>query len=1107
LLLKTESASLIYINSNASFEINISIKAELANYTFKIYGSNTSNTIYELNKTISNIVAGDVYIIQGQSNAVASIRSGSANENKSDYIRSYSSGTVYSSSLLSNDSWYIADGDVGIESNGNIGQWGLKLARILMDDLQIPIAIFNGANGAKTISYFQAPSDYKTSLNSNYGRLYYRLDKTGLKNYVKAVLWSQGEANAINNYISVSEYKNYFIKLKNSWLNDYPNLNNIYIFQTKDCNCGTISEGKMNVKEAQRQLASEMPGLLSIIPTTSLSIYSDNCHFPFTNGYESFATRIHKLVLHDIYGKSFSEEINAPMIKSVEFIAPNTLVIETDAIDLKFSSTDQATMLNRLKQDFELRNVNNVSITDVSLSGNKILFRLSGDPGTNGNISFIGYNSNIGYTITNSSDLELISFSYFPIKNSTYTYSNNSFNPVIENTSICNYIGALATINVIFPNPNASYIWFFKIPGGDFTPITSLNAGSTYSNYNSPSLEIKKSSTLPDLGAVYKVVVNNGFLGDFTSNEVVLNVNAISVSKSISGASAVCIGGSKTLTYGTGSVGTIQWQSSTVSSLSNFVDIVGENAEVFTATNLQKTTWFRVRNSSGVCSDVYCPAVQVIVNSVPVPGYILGGNVNVCKTNNSTVLSLNNYEGTIQWQKSTTSTGVFYNIPLANSDTYIASALTVPTYYRAILNSGVCSLYTEIVIINIDPIPVNKVITGATSICNGGSITLTYGTGSVGAIQWQSSTDSNSANFVDIVGETSEIFTASNLQQTTWFRVRNSSGSCSSTYSQAVQVIVNPLPIAGYIIGGNINVCKNTNSTLLSLNNYVGTIQWQKATTLTGIYSNISLATSANFTTSALTSTTYYRAAISNGICNTVYSSSVQIGVNALPIFNPIGPICFGSQISPLPNTSLNGIIGSWSPEFNNTLTTEYTFTPNIGFCSPSTKMTISVMETLPPIGSPIQIFNNNITNYISDLLAIGTNVFWYDSIENAKANISVLEPNTPIIIGNTYYAVQTINGCPSSPLAVKTFLNLDITDFDSKELQFYPNPVQDSFTLNYPEIISEINLFNCIGQSVFFANPKSINPTFNINYLPVGTYFMEVKSKNKKDIIKLIKK
>ncbi len=928
LLLKTESASLIYSNSKASFEINISIKAELANYTFKIYGSNTSNTIYELNKTISNIVAGDVYIIQGQSNAVASIRSGSANENKSDYIRSYSSGTVYSSSLLSNDSWYIADGDVGIESNGNIGQWGLKLARMLVDDLQIPIAIFNGANGGRTISYFQAPSDYKTSLNSNYGRLYYRLDKTGLKNYVKAVLWSQGEANSGSNYISINDYKNYFKSIKNSWLKDYPKIEKFYIFQTKDFNY-TIVEGKMNVKEAQRELASENPESISIMPTTSLYLFG-NAHFPFANGYESFATRIHKLVMHDIYGKSFSEEISAPMIKSVEFIAPNTLVLETDAIDLKFSSTDQATMLNRLKQDFELRNVNNVSITDVSLSGNKILFRLSGDPGTNGNISFIGYNSNIGYTITNSSDLELISFSYFPIKNSTYTYSNNSFNPLIENTSICNYTGAVATINVISPNTNATYKWFFKIPGGDFTPITSLNAGATYSNYNSPSLEIKISSTLPDLGTIYKVVSNNGVLGDFTSNEAILIVDEVSVSKLITGASAVCIGGSKT---------------------------------------------------------------------------------------------------------------------------------------------------------------------------------LTYGTGSVGAIQWQSSTDSNSANFVDIVGETSEIFTASNLQQTTWFRVRNSSGSCSSAYSQAVQVIVNPLPIAGYIIGGNINVCKNTNSTLLSLNNYVGTIQWQKATTLTGIYSNISLATSATYTASALTSTTYYRAAITNGICNTVYSSSVQIGVNALPIFNPIGPICFGSQVSPLPNTSLNGIIGSWSPEFNNTLTTEYTFTPNIGFCSPSTKMTISVMETLPPIGSPIQIFNNNITNYISDLLAIGTNVFWYDSIENAKANISVLEPNTPIIIGNTYYAVQTINGCPSSPLAVKTFLNLDITDFDSKELQFYPNPVQDSFTLNYPEIISEINLFNSIGQSVFFANPKSINPTFNINYLPVGTYFMEVKSKNKKDIIKLIKK
>jgi hypothetical protein len=187
-LLNTVDNELNYIDSKAPFAFNMTIQAELANYSFKIYRYNSSNNIYELDRTVSNIVAGDAYIIQGQSNAVASSRSGSANSNKSDFIRVYACGTPYSANLLKNNAWYIADGDVVSTSNGNSGQWGLKLARLLVDNLQIPIAIFNGANNGQGISFFKAPLDYKMSLNSNYGGLYYRLNQTGLRNSVRAVL-------------------------------------------------------------------------------------------------------------------------------------------------------------------------------------------------------------------------------------------------------------------------------------------------------------------------------------------------------------------------------------------------------------------------------------------------------------------------------------------------------------------------------------------------------------------------------------------------------------------------------------------------------------------------------------------------------------------------------------------------------------------------------------------------------------------------------------------------------------------------------------------------------------------------------------------------------
>jgi gliding motility-associated-like protein len=76
-------------------------------------------------------------------------------------------------------------------------------------------------------------------------------------------------------------------------------------------------------------------------------------------------------------------------------------------------------------------------------------------------------------------------------------------------------------------------------------------------------------------------------------------------------------------------------------------------------------------------------------------------------------------------------------------------------------------------------------------------------------------------------------------------------------------------------------------------------------------------------------------------------SATVQVAENGVvPVFNQVPSICIGEVLSPLPTTSLNGIVGSWSPAINNTQTTVYTFTPANSVCSSTTTMTIAI---LPP--------------------------------------------------------------------------------------------------------------------------------------------------------------
>jgi gliding motility-associated-like protein len=71
-----------------------------------------------------------------------------------------------------------------------------------------------------------------------------------------------------------------------------------------------------------------------------------------------------------------------------------------------------------------------------------------------------------------------------------------------------------------------------------------------------------------------------------------------------------------------------------------------------------------------------------------------------------------------------------------------------------------------------------------------------------------------------------------------------------------------------------------------------------------------------------------------------------------IPTFTQVDPICVGDLLSNLNTVSDNGFSGTWSPAINNTVTTEYTFTPTPvpGVCFEETKMTIQVLTQTTPM-------------------------------------------------------------------------------------------------------------------------------------------------------------
>jgi gliding motility-associated-like protein len=82
------------------------------------------------------------------------------------------------------------------------------------------------------------------------------------------------------------------------------------------------------------------------------------------------------------------------------------------------------------------------------------------------------------------------------------------------------------------------------------------------------------------------------------------------------------------------------------------------------------------------------------------------------------------------------------------------------------------------------------------------------------------------------------------------------------------------------------------------------------------------------------TTTTDYNFTPDPGQCATT-PAPVQVVVNPIitTTFDPIDPICEGDS-NPLPTTDINGVTGNWTPAFDATTTTDYSFTPDPGQCA-----------------------------------------------------------------------------------------------------------------------------------------------------------------------------
>jgi hypothetical protein len=357
------------------------------------------------------------------------------------------------------------------------------------------------------------------------------------------------------------------------------------------------------------------------------------------------------------------------------------------------------------------------------------------------------------------------------------------------------------------------------------------------------------------------------------------------------GNSVVASGGDASITY--------SWRSSADS----YIAVIGGAiASTYTPpAGLTTATSYRRYANDGTCNtspEVSTGTWAVTVQATPGAGSIAADQTICYNTAPSGLTSSSNGTGTgtinYVWEVSTTNASSgFSTIGGATSSTYAPSALTASSWYRrsttSTLNSNACtSSTTSAVEITVRPnfTPGSILTTGETICTNNNPVQIDNNVTSSGGdnsitYEWR-------ANGTPIASTNSSSYDPSAIAVNTTYTRWAKDATCNTTLEQSTGswvVTVDPTSVAG-TSSANQTACVGVNLNPLTLTGYTGNIQWQSSTTSsTSGFNNISSATNPSLPLGSLSTTTYYQAVVTSGVCPGVNSNVVTITVDQ-PITN-----------------------------------------------------------------------------------------------------------------------------------------------------------------------------------------------------------------------------
>jgi hypothetical protein len=364
------------IDSDKRYSLSAKLTAGLVKYRIE-FGVDKDRVI----DTVGDLVCGDAYLIDGQSNALATDTPEKSPPETNPWIRSYA---VPSQNPKDNEGnlWVLPVWKAQNGQRAELGWWGMELAKRLVESQRVPIFMINAAVGGTRIDQHQRNAMNPTDLSTIYGRMLWRIRQAKLTHGIRAILWHQGEndqgADGPTGGFGWETYHDYFIQMAAGWKQDFPNVKHYYVFQIwpNSCAMGGRNGSGDRLREKQRQLPTLFSNL-SILSTLGVKP-EGGCHFPL-EGWSKFAQMAQPLIERDFYGKASGVPLTPPNLTSAS-LSPSG-----DRIELTFDQPIE--WEDKLSREFYLDGIR-AKIVAGSVSGHILSLELS-EPTTAAKITYL----------------------------------------------------------------------------------------------------------------------------------------------------------------------------------------------------------------------------------------------------------------------------------------------------------------------------------------------------------------------------------------------------------------------------------------------------------------------------------------------------------------------------------------------------------------------------------------------------------------------------------------------------------------------------------------------------------------------------------------------